>query len=259
VPILPRAFTAIALLSCAAVLTMPSAVLAGKGKKKATRIIPPNVEAYGTTYSELAGAWWNWVLNQPPETNPIIDETGSFAHVGQDEDFGQGKKIFFLAGNFGGAEQTVRHCTIPRAKALFFPLLNQLFVTPEEGTLAEVRALANAGVNPTSFLECIIDGVSVGDLFAYRAQSPPGGSLFEVRPGSFAATLLPGRGPAPAVADGYWLLVKLGDGNEHVIEFRGKTGNPLNPDFQLSVKYFLTVVGGEDGDDDDGDGKHGRR
>src|SRR5688572_19512502 len=128
----PRALIAVALLSCAAVLTLQSPALAGKGdsgkgNKKTTRILPPHVEAFGTTHSELAGAWWNWALNQPPDTNPILDETGEFAAMGQDEDWGQGRKIFFLAGNFGG--DTVRRCTIPKGKALFFPLANNLFVT----------------------------------------------------------------------------------------------------------------------------------
>ncbi len=242
--ILSRALTIAMLGSCVAVLTVPSLALAGQdyhgnGKHKTTRIIPPNVEAYGTSYSALAGAWWNWALNQPPAMNPILDETGQFAAVGQDEDWGQGKKIFFLAGNFGG--ETVRECTVPKGKALFFPLANNLFVSPEEGTVEEVRSAANDATAPTSFLECIIDGVPVADLFAYRAQSPPGGSPFEIRPGSFAATLLPPRGPEPAVADGYWLLLELGGGAEHVIEFSARVGDPQAPDFQLSVKYLLTV------------------
>lgn len=245
VAILKRAFMVLALASCAAALTVPS--LAGRGgggdhgggRRCTTRIIPPNVEAYGTSYSELAGAWWNWALNQPPDKNPILDQTGEFAAMGQDENWGQGRRIFFLAGNFGG--ETVRECTVPKGKALFFPLANNVFVTPEEGTVEEVRPLANAATDPTSLLECSIDGVPIGDLFAYRAQSPPGGSPLEVRPGSFAATLIPPRGAEPAVSDGYWLLVELGEGKEHTIEFRAKVGDLDSPDFELSVKYLLTV------------------
>ena len=251
---LARAFTAVALLSCAAVLTLPSPALAGKGKQKSTRIIPPNVPAYGTTYSQLAGAWWDWAVNQPPDMNPITDETGAFCHVGQDENFGQGKKIFFLAGNFGGAQQTVRRCTVPAGKALFFPILNQLWIAPEECSTGDCRQLANGPIDQASLVECIIDGVSVGDIYAYRAQSPPGGSRFHIRAGGLLESLAPDfykpRGYLPgSVADGYWLLVQLGDGAEHVIEFRAKIGNPDNPDFQLSVKYFLTVAGDREKDD----------
>jgi len=230
-------------------LTVPSAAFADGGKQE-TRIIPPNVEAYGTSYSDLAGAWWNWALNQPPDMNPILDETGEFCAIGQDEDWGQGRKIFFLAGNFGGT--SVRSCTVPKGKALFVPLLNNLFITPEEGTVEEVRAFANAATDPASVLECVIDGVAVADLFAYRAQSPPGGSPFEIRPGSLGATFgVPPRGPEPAVSDGYWLLVELGAGEEHVIEFSAKSGDPASPDFELSVTYHLTVAGDDDDQGED--------
>ena len=250
------ALTAAVLLTCAAVLTLQSPALGGKGvqgkgKPKTTRIIPPHVEAFGTTYSELAGAWWDWAVNQPPDMNPITDETGAFCHVGQDEDFGQGEKIFFLAGNFGGTAQTVRHCTVPAGKALFFPVLNQLWIAPEECDTGACRQEANNPIDATSVLECLIDGVPVADLYAYRAQSPPGGSPFHIRAGGLLESLAPDfyvpRGHLPgSVADGYWLLVKLGDGAEHVIEFRGVLGDPNAPTFQLSVKYFLTVAGDDD-------------
>ncbi|MCL4787026.1 MAG: hypothetical protein KJ070_09585 [Verrucomicrobia bacterium] len=244
-----HALTVAVLLCCAAALSLPTVSLAGRGhddhrgqgKHKVARVLPPHREAHGTTYSDLAGAWWNWALNQPPDRNPILDGTREFAAQGQDEDWGQGKKILFLAGNFGG--ETVRHCTVPKGKALFFPLANNIYISPEEGSVEDIRAGANAATDPVSLLECIIDGVPVAVLFAYRAQSPPGGSPFEIRPGSTTEVLfgVPARGPAPAVADGYWLLVELGDGKEHVIEFRAKVGDVDEPTFELSMKYHLTV------------------
>jgi hypothetical protein len=269
VAIRSRALTTAVLFTCAAVLTLPLQALAdgghrGDDRKKATRIIPPNQEAYGTSYSELAGAWWDWAVNQPPDMNPILDETGEFAHVGQNEDYGQGKSVFFLAGNFGG--ETVRSCTVPRGKALFFPIVNGLWIAPEEGNTEECRQAVNEFVGWPTEMQCIIDGVPVEDIRAYRAQSPPGGSPFHIQAGSLLESLDPGfyvpRGYVTgSVADGYWLLVKLGDGNQHVIEFSGTLGDPESPDFQLSVKYILTVVGDEDHDhhrDGDGDGDHGR-
>lgn len=202
------------------------------------RIIPPQVRAYGRTYAELAGAWWSWALALPGDSNPIVDETGEFCGEGQ-----QGK-VWFLAGTFGGPEQTVRHCTVPAGKAIFLALLNNLFVTPEEGTVEEVRALANEPTDRASVLECSIDGVSVADIFAYRAQSPPGGFPFEVVEGSILIDWgLEPRGPEPAVSDGYWLYLPPLSAGEHVIEFHGVVGDPAAPDFELSVKYILTVEG----------------
>ncbi len=215
-----------------------------EGEKPGTYVYPPDSQVFGTSYSKLAMAWWDWAFNQPPDMNPVVDSTGAFCSVGQDQDYGQGKKIFFLAGNFGGAEQTVRRCTIPKGKALFFPIVNSLWITPEECVSEECRQIANGEVDQVTSLECKIDGVSVADLFAYRAQSPPGGSPFHIQSGglvaSFGAPYLV-RGYLPgSMADGYWLLVKLDDKKEHVIEFSAARGVPTV--FQLSVKYILTVA-----------------
>ncbi len=239
-----------------AILASASPVLADGGGRKGTRIHPPHEKAFGKNYADLSMAWWDWAVNQPPDQNPITDETGAFCHVGQDEDYGQGEKIFFLAGNFGGAEQTVRHCTIPKGKALFFPILNQLWIAPEECDTGECRSISNDNIDKASLLECIIDGVPVDDIFAYRAQSPPGGSPFHIRQGGLLESLAPDfyvpRGYLPgSVADGYWLLVELSGAKEHVIEFRAKVGDPESPEFQVSIKYILTV--GKDGKDKDED------
>jgi hypothetical protein len=239
-----HALNAVVLTAMMALFAAASPALADKKAK--TEVIPPNVQAFGTTYSELAVAWWDWAVNQPPNMNPITDTTGAFCDVGQDQDFGQGKHIFFLAGNFGGAEQTVRHCTIPKGKALFFPIVNSLWIAPEECGTPECRQIANGEIDPVTLLECIIDGIPVSDLFAYRAQSPPGGSPVHIQSGGFLESLAPDfyvpRGYLPgSVADGYWILVDLDDANEHVIEFRAARGDPV-PVFQLSVKYILTVA-----------------
>lgn len=233
-------------------LAMPPLAQCGPEKdeceKRGNYVYPPDAKVFGTTYSKLAMAWWDWAFNQPPNMNPVSDTTGAFASVGQDRDYGQGKNIFFLAGNFGGEEQTVRRCTIPKGKALFFPIVNSLWITPEECGTVECRQIANGEMDPVTTLECKIDGLSVGDLFAYRAQSPPGGSPFHIEPGSlvasFGAPYLP-RGYLPgSIADGYWLLVKLDDKKEHVIEFSAARGSPTA--FQLSVKYILTVAKDKD-------------
>jgi hypothetical protein len=241
-----QATHAVFMTAIAAFLVTALPLLADREEKGQNRILPPHKEAFGTTYSDLAMAWWDWAVNQPPDKNPITDTTGEFCHQGQDEDFGQGKKIFFLAGNFGGAEQTVRHCRIPKGKALFFPVVNQLWIAPEECNTGECRKISNDNIDKTSVLECIIDGVPVEDIYAYRAQSPPGGSPFHIRAGGLLESLAPDfyvpRDYLPgSVADGYWLLVELNDADDHVIEFRAKVGDPDNPEFQLSVKYVLTT------------------
>ena len=238
------------LLYCMAALVAPSTMLADGGIGTQTKVYPPDGVAFGKTYGELTGAWWDWAVNQPPDMNPILDETGAFCHVGQDEDYGQGRRIFFLAGNFGGT--TVRACSVPAGKALFFPIVNGLWIAPEEcATADECRTIVNDFLGFPAAIACTIDGVPVEDIRAYRAQSPPGGSPFHIRAGGLLESLAPDfyvpRGyTTGSVAHGYWPLVKLGEGREHVIRFTAASANPAAP-FELDVTYLITVVGNADG------------
>lgn len=189
--------------------------------------------------SELTGAWWNWALAGPPDENPVVDEDGRNCALRQHG------KIWFLAGNFGGPPIT-RYCRIPAGKTLFFPLFNALWWTPEDApTLEEIRALANGQVADPAIvgdleLSLTVDGVPLADPFAYRAQSPPGGFAFKVLPGSMAELgfgITPGTRD-PAVADGYWVLLKkLGPGH-HTIRI---VTSAFGGGFNLDVTYELEV------------------
>ena len=209
-------------------------------------VVDPDATFFGKTYSELAGDWWNWAFQGPIETFPLFDGTGESCDVGQEG------KFWFLAGNFGGT--SVRSCTVPEGKALFFPVLNTIWWAPEDGeTVEELRAIANSFIDPTnSSVSCEIDGVPVADLFAYRAQSPPGGFVFDIPEGSVGTIFgfLPGP-RFPSVADGYWVGLNPLPEGAHTIHFAAVVGDPKTPDFELDVTYFLTIEGDDDDDDDD--------
>jgi hypothetical protein len=196
-----------------------------------------DVREPGRLYNELSGDWWNWAVQFPAAINPILEDDGAV-----DCTRGQKGKIWFLAGNFGGSSN--RECTIPRGKALFFPVINTLWWVPEDGVdVAEVRAIANAQINATTFLEVSIDGVGIEDPFAYRAQSPPGGFALNFGPllGDFGFDPMPDPRD-PAVTDGYWILLYPLKKGVHDIRFRSVVGNLDDPDFELDVTYTLTVV-----------------
>ncbi len=163
------------------------------------------VEETGMSYGEWAGEWWNWALQFPSAINPVLDETGEFCGLGQDED----GPVWFLAGNFGGT--TVRECTVPDDKILFFPLLNVVSPSPDFGPDVEtVIADANSDVNSFSVLELDVDGEPVTDLFAYAGQSPPGGFLLRLPPGAIFDEFFGLSGDRdPTVADGYWAMLEL--------------------------------------------------
>jgi hypothetical protein len=199
------------------------------------KALEPGIKHFGKSYNELAGDWWNWAVQFPFETNPIVEDGAV------DCTRGQTGKIWFLAGTFGSNAD--RTCTIPSGKALFFPLANSLFWVPEDGANVDaVRKAANGQINPISELEVSIDGVAIADPFAYRAQSPPGGfalkagPLLTEPPFSFPPTPDPRD---PAVADGYWILLAPLRKGEHEIHFR--SSDPA-AGFNVEVTYHLTVV-----------------
>jgi hypothetical protein len=228
----------------AAVLALSGAALAHEPKAKGGppgTVARPDLPAYGTTYGELAGAWWNWALAGPTAENPVLDPDGRYCALRQSG------RIWFLAGNFGGAfgepNPTFRTCTVPAGKALFFPLFNSLYWYPEDGnSVEEVRPKAIDGVEPATSLSVTIDGVLVADPFAYRAASPRGGFEFNVAPGSIVETDF-GYAPGPrfpAVADGYWMLVHPLSPGHHTLRIQAAA---TSIGFQLDVTYELEVVG----------------
>jgi hypothetical protein len=226
--------TAVYLASCmlvGSVALASSATWAAEG----ITVLEPGTAHYGKSYAQLTGDWYNWAIQFPLATNPIV-ENGLV-----DCSRGQAGKIWFLAGNFAGAagepNPSSRTCTLPSGKALFFPLANSIFWVPEDAaTVDEVRNLANAPMNVVSQLRLTIDGVAVSDPFAYRAQSPPGG--FALRFGRLLADFgyPPLPDPRQAVTDGYWILLAPLPYGSHEIQF-----SSTSPTFKLQVTYHLTV------------------
>jgi hypothetical protein len=201
-------------------------------------VLPPQSTAFGQSYGEWGADWWNWALSSPIADNPLSDTTGENCDTNQ-----PGGPVFFLAGFLdisGAGGPVVRECTVPSGKALFFPIINSVFAG-EFPTEEETRAAANAATDAVTVLEASIDGEPLGDLFRYRAESP--NFVLDLPEGAILDELLGLSGPlSPSVTDGYWLMLAPLPVGEHVIHFRGAQGDPANPDFEVEVIYFLTVV-----------------
>ncbi|MDJ0795869.1 MAG: hypothetical protein QNJ51_03390 [Calothrix sp. MO_167.B12] len=219
-------------------------VKANEYKPRFKQIVPPNREAFGTNYGDLVGKWWEWALNIPTESNPILDENGEDCQEGQFKV----ANVFFLAGTFGNEKPVTRECTVPANTPLFLPLLNGILIPEEGDTVEELREQVNLGnelKNPTPEnnieLTAKINGRPVKDLFAYRVQSPPGGFTIKFKEGGIANTdfgLDPGK-LSPAVSDGYWLLLKPLRPGKHEIRF---TSIRKSPNLKVDVIYILNVV-----------------
>jgi hypothetical protein len=196
---------------------------------------PPHAKAFGL----LSRDWWQWVLSIPAEDNPLLDETGAKVALNQSGD------VWYLAGVLSASGEAVRTATIPSGKWLFFPVLNYEFdnylcLEPDLTlSIGQMRKAAGDVMDTAVDLLVEVDGVP----HAYkRATSPP-----------FAITLpednvflhvgcpdAPAAGTyAPAISDGYWVMLEPLPVGEHTIHFRGTL--PDIP-FTLDITYHLTVA-----------------
>ncbi len=212
----------------------------------------PQVLPNGKTYEMLAADWWKWAFSFPVGINPLFDETGAQAYLGN-----QGN-VFFLAGVFNVTGTATRTVTIPAGKPIFFPVLNSeydnvLFRPPYLGgpftpppqfnplSVPELYAASAEVVGLTSELHATVDGCEIPNLFSYRAKSasfnftlPAADNIYQFFGVNISGTV------APAVTDGYWLLLAPLPAGNHTINFGGTFGPPNN--FTLDITYYITVT-----------------
>lgn len=194
------------------------------------RVLPISSGPYGKTYGEWAAAWWQWALAIPADTNPLNDDTGENAGIGQTG------PVWFLAGATTSTT-TTRSLMVPAGKALFFPIANTVWVTyPTDPpmTIQEIRDVLTFVNSTITDVACEVDGVSVSNPRNYVAQSPvfsvtlPENNLFGVDAGTYS----------PCVDESfYFLLAPLSQG-EHTIHF---TSNNAFFGTVLDITYQITV------------------
>jgi hypothetical protein len=177
------------------------------------------------------------------DRNPVTDETGANAAQGQS---GQ---VWFLAGVFNATGTATRTITVPAGKALFFPIVNNAWIStgPSDPQTADaIRPLIAPVVNGATDLACEIDGIPVKNLHRYRTESPlfnvtlPDNNLFGLPAGTYG----------PSMDESFDLMVAPLKPGPHTIHFHGTL--PGSPSFTLDIKYHLTVTpkAGEDEDAD---------
>lgn len=194
-------------------------------------VLPP----YPHLHSALSAAWWQWGLSQPVSGHPFSDDPAF------DVAAGQRGPLWFLATPLGTIE---RHVTIPAGTWLFLGLVNAE-ASNLEGlgeTKAEQRETARFLADHITDVSCVIDGVTVPDIRAYRFTSPQ--FRFDApTPWIFGET--GGRGKA--VADGYYLIVTPLSRGTHIIRITGAfhfsvaEGDPFDFDAAADVTYHITV------------------
>jgi hypothetical protein len=212
----------------------------------AATLTPVSAASAQNDYGDLTARWWSWVYSRPAidvngtNTNPVLDSTGEFAAVGQENGIGPGDKFFFLTGTFGGV--VAREVTVPEGKALFFPIFNieadNAVSPPTDNGVPTLRAIAKANIDAATFLHAALDGK---DVAIFRSTSPTfdytvpdEDSIYDYF-GLFGPQF-EGR-IKPAVADGYWAYIPPLAPGEYELKFQSAATG-----FSLDVTYDLTIA-----------------
>ena len=214
-----------------------------------------NPIVFGATYGQWAAQWWKWAFAGPDGQNAVQDETGDLCDLNQPKG-----KVWFLAGSFGVADVT-RTCTIPKNRALFYPLVNSVWIdcpgtadetTPDDVVRSILARLTDAGDNACQ-LRSTLDGVDVSSLqiLTVRTQSPNFTiTLPEINIASaFCDPALPAGETGRAIAEGYWVMLPPLAPGRHTLTLHGAGCVPTTPPdesslsrrFETSVTYDLIV------------------
>lgn len=229
-------------------LLLLGALIAAPAQAKPT---PPTESAHND-FGNLTALWWKWVYAHKAvdvggtNTFPILDTTGRFAAVGQENGIGPANKYFFLVGTFPDAGAVTRNVTVPKGKTLFFPVINGEFDNavplphdpPTPYTVPVLRQQAKDQIDKTTKHEAKFDGRPVRD---FRVVSPVFGytlprkntiyDYFKQFGPQFEGTV------KPAVSDGFWASIPPPAPGSHVLRFKAANSDG----FSLDVTYNLTV------------------
>ena len=228
-----RAWIAAAVVVVASLALIPFAGAASPAYSAKSKVM-------GKKLAEWSADWWQWAYTMPIGVNPLFDETGANAGVGQ-----RGK-VWFLCGvvnQDGVASRT--NVNVPAGKPLLVPVIatewdNAGLLQSDWLTLEELKAKAKQfadGVDPASFV-FTVDGVALTDVAKRRVAS----ITFDYPvvtgaiPVGFGAD--PGEIIYPAVGDGFWVMLKpLSPGITHTIHWEAVKGNT-----SYDITYSLNVL-----------------
>jgi hypothetical protein len=206
-------------------------------------VLPSSAKPYGHAYSEWSAAWWQWALAIPADHNPIVDQTGEDAAVGQSGN------VWFLAGNTGGTSE--RAVTVPAGKALLIPVLNQIYLGfpcddrnlpgceidqafEEANDVAGLLAFITPSMDGAT-VACEVDGNAVRNLAIQRVESS---GFYSVTLGANNVFGYPAGPYHPCVDVGYYVMLAPLSVGDHTLHFAAANSDGS---FALDVTYQLTV------------------
>lgn len=206
------------------------------------------LKVYGKTYGEWAMDWQQWAQAGPVGSNAMTDPDGRNCALNQPK-----RDVWFLAGLLDdgtGPKTTNRQCTVPKGRALFYPLLSGGWIDcpppsdDETQSDAYIRAASAASVDLACDLRSTLDGVAISSLkvLTVRAQSRIfAGSLPRSNPVQIAVCKPPfvGGETRRQLAEGYWVMLPPLSQGKHTVTLNG--AQCFAGGFATGVTYDLTV------------------
>ena len=183
----------------------------------------PDESIGGISQSEWSRRWWQWAGSFEQSESPIADRTGELCASKQSGD------VWFLAGTYG-TRRTVRTCTVPRGKHLFFPLINYVVAPTPNGSTNCMAVMSTAAriTEQVSNLLLDVNGVRYDDLIKHRQ---PTRGCFDL-----GALAEPKVRVFPSAANGYYVMLRPLPPGRHELNFGGAL-----PSMLQAVSYTLIV------------------
>jgi hypothetical protein len=177
----------------------------------------------GLRQDEWSRAWWQWAASFEYEDSPVADRTGDRCAARQSG------PVWFLAGTYG-TRRTIRTCTVPAGKYLFFPLINYVVMRRPTGTTscAAVTRSAAEVTDEASGLLLDVDGVRHPGLERHRQATR---ECFDM-----GALMQPRTQVYPSAANGYYVMLRPLAPGRHTLNFGG-----VLPSMLQAVTYTLIV------------------
>jgi hypothetical protein len=198
---------------------------------------------FGTPYSQWTANLWQHMLSIPTPQSQFTEGANNACS------FGQSGPAWFLVGKLFVGGTTIRSCTLPAGKAVFFPVYNAIQInTPDicgqvgAMTVRQMRGNAAVGVAALTGMSVELDGKPIAGLREHHHKSQvfdvalPEDNVFNQfcgGPGS-----VPGGVYGPSVDDGYYLMLKPLSEGGHTLRIRSADSNGFDQDvtYQLSVR-----------------------
>lgn len=190
------------------VVSLLAAAVAVSASAGESTLVPPDEPVAGLSQQDWSRVWWQWAATFERHESPVADPTGELCAGNQSGD------VWFLAGTYGTA-RTIRTCTVPRGKHLFFPIVNYVVMPNPPQPLSCTAAVDRAARITDGLLRILleVDGESYDGLAKHRQATR---ECFDL--GALSA---PPIRLYPTAANGYYVMLRPLPPGEHVINFGG--------------------------------------